>query len=659
MERTETPLRTKLYLQLRDAILREWQLYGYSIANSLFLWTLGVIAVSDFGLPFLVIVRGTALPFDSSIAILGAPYDNFLLAGSLAIVGVIFLTTLRRSESTNQKKKKRAGLLIAASAFVLVALQLLTPTPFLLPLLLAVDLVMSAYAFKNAGTLFLATPPRTLGIILIPLLVPFVAIETGAALRWVSNGFDGAEPFSDNSWALSALEIKLTSVLNPILPRLSILLLAGWLLTLFVSSRSRGAKPSVATPASPGPIPDGVEASSRLLATPTTMLVAVSLVSVVFVCLYSYLPAINPTSSLVGVDLTPEGQSYYMGLSNALSLPPSAALASLIHSDRPLYLLFQYAVGLAAGSPDLAIRLIPSILGVLLVLSTFFFVKTGTRDLLLAATSGLFATFSFIVTAGIDGGFYADWLALIETFVFFALVLRVQERRTVKRAIPATVLGAMVLLTHPWTGVAVMVILSSYMALTAVFSGRERRWRDAMVLVFLAVAVVAGGLAFDYLRPSILPGVQRTALRILSDFNLGNVLIAPQRLEPAFTDFLGGVLLNSAILLLGIVGIMASSSHRRQFSLLIFAWTSVVMLGVLTLNESFTTLLPRLLYSLPLPVLSAMGFLSLTRYTAGFVSGPTGEQRRLGRLLTVLVFAFIYALLLAYGLRIVDIVPNA
>ncbi|TLY09699.1 MAG: hypothetical protein E6K84_09630, partial [Thaumarchaeota archaeon] len=214
MEKTEALLRAKRYLQLRDAILREWKLYGYSIANSLFLWTLGVIAVSDFGSPFLVIVRGTALPFDSSIAILGAPYDNFLLAGSLAIVGVIFLTTLQRSESTNQKKK-RAGLLIAASAFVLVALQLLTPTTFLLPLLLAVDLVMLAYAVKNAGTLFLATPPRTLGIILIPLLVPFVAIETGAALRWVSNGFDGAEPFSDNSWALSALEIKLTSVLNP------------------------------------------------------------------------------------------------------------------------------------------------------------------------------------------------------------------------------------------------------------------------------------------------------------------------------------------------------------------------------------------------------------------------------------------------------------
>ncbi len=180
-----------------------------------------------------------------------------------------------------------------------------------------------------------------------------------------------------------------------------------------------------------------------------------------------------------------------------------------------------------------------------------------------------------------------------------------------------------------------------------------------MVLVFLAVAVVAGGLVFDYLRPSILPGVQRTALRILSDFDLGNVLIAPQRLEPAFTAFLGGVLLNSAILLLGIVGIIASSSHRRQFSLLVFAWTSVVMSAILTLNESFTTLLPRLLYSLPLPVLSAMGFLSLTRYTAGFVAGPTGEQRRLGRFLTVLVFAFIYALLLAYSLRIVDIVPNA
>jgi len=83
------------------------------------------------------------------------------------------------------------------------------------------------------------------------------------------------------------------------------------------------------------------------------------------------------------------------------------------------------------------------------------------------------------------------------------------------------------------------------------------------------------------------------------------------------------------------------------------------MLGVLTLNESFTTLLPRLLYTLPLPVLSAMGFLSLRRYTAGFVGVPTGEQRRLGRLLTALMFTFIYALLLAYSLRIVDIVPSS
>ncbi|TLX94013.1 MAG: hypothetical protein E6K96_08805, partial [Thaumarchaeota archaeon] len=139
MERTETPLRTKLSLRIRDAISREWQLYIYSIANSLFLWTLGVTAVSEFGSPFLVIVRGRPLTFDSTIAIFGAPYDNFLLAGSLAIVGVLFLTTLRKSDSANQRM---AGLLIAASAFVMVALQLLTQTPFLLPVLAAVDLVM-------------------------------------------------------------------------------------------------------------------------------------------------------------------------------------------------------------------------------------------------------------------------------------------------------------------------------------------------------------------------------------------------------------------------------------------------------------------------------------------------------------------------------------
>ena len=239
MERNETQLRTRpLPLRIRDAISREWKLYGCSIANALFLWTLVVRAVSDFGSPFVVITRSAAVPFDNRITILGAASsDDLLLAGSLAIVSAIFATTLRRRNPANQQK--RAGLVVAAGALLLVALQLLTSTPFLLPLLFAVDLAMLAYAVRNAGTLFLATPSRTVGVFLIPLLVLFLAVEAGAALRWVSNGFDGAEPFSDDSWAPSVLEIKLTSALNPLLPRLSFLLLVGWLLGFFFASPSR------------------------------------------------------------------------------------------------------------------------------------------------------------------------------------------------------------------------------------------------------------------------------------------------------------------------------------------------------------------------------------------------------------------------------------
>lgn len=109
-----------------------------------------------------------------------------------------------------------------------------------------------------------------------------------------------------------------------------------------------------------------------------------------------YLPAVNPSSTMISVDA-----KYYGIMQNATHSDTSTAIAKITQQDHMLYLVLQQAVAALTGSADLTIRIMPVILAILLTVSTYMVVSAYSKNHILAAVSAFFTATSFQIIAGI------------------------------------------------------------------------------------------------------------------------------------------------------------------------------------------------------------------------------------------------------------------
>src|SRR5207249_4599813 len=155
------------------------------------------------------------------------------------------------------------------------------------------------------------------------------------------------------------------------------------------------------------------------------VLLAIGVVSSCLLAFTPYRPDVNPNALPVGID-APE---YIQWVSQMLQRPVPDALAYAFsqasRGSRPLSLLFPYAISNLFGvGADVSVKSYPLLLGPLLVLSSFLFVFLGHGDKRLAALAGLMTAFSFQLTVGIWAGYYANWLALAESYLLLGILLR-------------------------------------------------------------------------------------------------------------------------------------------------------------------------------------------------------------------------------------------
>src|SRR5207244_7277184 len=178
------------------------------------------------------------------------------------------------------------------------------------------------------------------------------------------------------------------------------------------------------------------------------------------------------------------------------------ALGSASFGSRPLLLIPIYLVVVTGMITTVqAVEFLPAILGPLLALSIFLFVREGQQNERMAGVASLLSVFSFNVTVGMWAGFYANWLAVAEAYLFLALLLSFFRTATIFKFVILTALSLSMLLTHPWTGVLVLAVAAVFVA---------SLWRDARktvlvkpVILFLAINILVdvakslffGGLA--------------------------------------------------------------------------------------------------------------------------------------------------------------------
>ena len=198
-----------------------------------------------------------------------------------------------------------------------------------------------------------------------------------SAGRWLSAGFDGSVPFSGPSWGTAYAGLQLIGVLDPILPQLALLFFFAWALRLVLSPLLRKARTSDGDRSAwEGALArSGLGWPGRGL---SLLLLGIAVVLAAFVTICPYLPAVNPGSSLVGVDV-------YFCYSHVLdsTLLPSGAgpgAGACVGSAASYAVQRLGAVemlkGLAylSGSDNLALETAPAILAVLLAVSTYLLV---------------------------------------------------------------------------------------------------------------------------------------------------------------------------------------------------------------------------------------------------------------------------------------------
>ncbi len=422
----------------------------------------------------------------------------------------------------------------------------------------------------------------------------------------------------NNRASFSASEAQVLSALSPLCPVLLLGLLYTWVLKLCAweasrqSSRishiinvlARSFAPLVAwiPSANLHNAPDGFHMLDR-----PRLILGMAIISSILVAYTPYRPDINPTGNLVGTD----APLYVDWIDQMLSKPISQALQYAFVSGgqgtRPLLLILLYSfASIAHVNAVQIVRALPPVLAPLLVVSSYVFVCSGLEDEKLAGLVAILTSFSFDVTVGIWAGYFANWLALVESYFFLALLLKFAKSSSAFKTVAMTILSISILLTHPWTwGITI-----SIMAMFVVTGRDELRTKFATrSIVIIFVAGIAADIAKTWFFGSQTLGgdlASRTA-----SYGIVEFLSTWQNIIDALLVRYDGLFGHSLLLGLAFLSVSALKFGSR-FERLLIVWVALSSLPFTFLDGYHQT---RIIYDLPIPTLASVGlFFVLQRF---------------------------------------------
>src|SRR2546428_322195 len=243
-------------------------------------------------------------------------------------------------------------------------------------------------------------------------------------------------------------------------------------------------------------------------------------------------------------------------------------------------------------------------LGSLLVVSTFLFVLLGFGDKHTAGLVGLMTAFSFQLTVGMWAGYYANWLALAESFLLMGFLLRWISLRSKRDFICTVSLSIVVLFTHPWTWDFMLLLSTSFMIERIVASHDFKLMRAA--ILFVAI-----GIAADSVKSFVVGGYGggRAAVDIATtSIGLPQLVAFWPNVVATFVQYYSMLLADSLILCLAAICIWRLSASRHCFSRLVGLLVAMASLPFPFLG---TLLHSRIISLPPLPLLSTGAVLGL------------------------------------------------
>lgn len=325
---------------------------------------------------------------------------------------------------------------------------------------------------------------------------------------------------------------------------------------------------------------------------------AVGLVVSSLLAFVPYRSDLNPSGILVGID----SPTYVTWISQMTSKPLLQALqysfVEGLDGSRPLLLIPLYLVASVGISPDLIIEYLPMVLAPLLSLSTFIFVRFGQGSARLAGLTSLFTSTSFYITAGMWGGYYANMLGLIETYLFLTFLLLFSKSPSTGRYGAMFALSIALFLTHPWTWVLIV-------AVSLVFAVSVWKETGRFFHLKAIIGIIVSGIILDVLKSSVFATRAVAADLATKVPTVGQASSFWTNLVDALLYTHGGILGNWLVLGLGLLSVFALH-FKDRFERLLILWVGVASVPFLLLDSYSQT---RIVYDLPIPVLGSIAVL--------------------------------------------------
>lgn len=344
----------------------------------------------------------------------------------------------------------------------------------------------------------------------------------------------------------------------------------------------------------------------RILSHPRLLLI-IAMVAAGLLGYIPYRPDLNPNGNLVGVD-TPV---YVYWTKEMLSRPPlqavSFAFGGADQGFRPLLLIIFYSIASAGVSPEQIAKFSPVVLGPLLSLSSYVFVKSGSGDMRMAAVAALAASFSFNITVGIWAGYLANWLAIVISYFFLAGFLVFARSKRKAAFVVVTLLSLAMFLTHPWTWA---VILAGTLVFAFTRERRRREFLTGSVFAWISVGIVVDILKSQATGGTTLAADLGTKAPV---FGVPELLMFWPNLWGALTVFYNGLLGNAFLLGLSALPFLGIR-FREDLEGLLTCWVASASIPFALLNSFHQT---RLIYDLPVPALAMMSLLILMSKSGG------------------------------------------
>ncbi len=439
-------------------------------------------------------------------------------------------------------------------------------------------------------------------------------IEFGSIFGWIFNVFDPHVPFDGSlRWLFSRIETNVSYILYPLTPILLIISLFSWAWVpilkkidhkmmnrkfFFISKNYIDSNKSI-----------------KFLRWPILLL---SVALALFVSYYPYFYGSKP----IGVDIV-----WYLEHLKSMNDWNSAylVLTGFDSASRWLYLLMLFLLKISTGlSPEFIVRVGPAIPASLLAITTYMFVKIGTKNDIIALLSSFLAAFSIITTIGVFAGIFANWLALSWVMLFFAVLLR-SPIKGLKFSIPlAFLLNFLILATHAWTWIFFMMILGTYLVLKIVLMiVRERNihlGKDCIT----SLIIVSANIILIVTLILIMPKSEfiRLSLKILTTFNLINpelfsILIFTIRF------YVGSFFGNPIIFLFAIVGAFMLKDLKNNFWILLLSHLLVGSIMSIFIGQFWQW---RILYMMPFQILAALGYAYVVCLTSTYTDKKNGRR---------------------------------